>query len=134
MKTAKIALLGAILSLALSTTAFAALDTSCMVTAVDKREDAIISAWDTYAANYKAALETRQTALLAAWTDTNKATRRAAVRNAWRNFRKSRRATWRTRRSAILSAWRQFKTDRIACGAQSADESGTQSEDLNVQQ
>lgn len=132
MKTAKVTLLGAMLSLILVTPVSAALDLPCMVTAVDKRDTAVIAAWDTFSTSYKAALVARRDALKTAWNDTNKNTRRASVRNAWKAFRNTKKSTWRTRRSAIGAAWRQFNADRRACGAQAADESGTQAQDLNI--
>jgi hypothetical protein len=116
----------------LAAPASAALDLSCMVSAVEKRDNAIIAAWDTFSTTHKTALETRRDALKTAWADSNKATRRAAVRNAWRTFRNSKKNAWRTRKSAIRSAWRTFNAERKACGAQAADESGTQATDLTI--
>lgn len=133
MKTAKMSLVGAVLALLLVTPASAAVvNNSCMVTAVDTRDNAVITAWHNFSTTYNTALETRRDALKAAWGDANKNTRRASVRSAWRTFRNSKKSAWRTRKSAIRTAWRQFTTNRKACGAQSADESGTQAQDLNI--
>jgi len=126
-----------ILSLALAvllvSPAWAAPDTACMVTAVEKRDNAVISAWDTFSATIKSALETRRDSLKAAWTDANQSTRRASIKQTWRTYRNSRKSAWRTRRSAIFSAWRTFKAERNACGAAAADEVGTQAIDLSVE-
>jgi hypothetical protein len=60
-----------------------------MKTAVEKRENSLISAYTTYTDKVKTARETRKSALLNAWTIENWKERRAAINQAWINYRKS---------------------------------------------
>lgn len=142
MKTFKVTLASTILGLLLAmpvsavtyrTVQGAAVDLNCMVSAVEKRDNGIIVAWDTFSASMRSALETRRDALKAAWADSNQRTRRSSIKNAWKAFRSSRKNAWRTRRSAVFSAWKTFKAERRACGAVAADETGTQAVDLSVE-
>ena len=132
-KIIKTSALSLALAVLLVSPAFAAVDTACMITAVEKRDNAVITAWDTFSTTYKTALETRRDALKTAWADTNRNTRKASIRNAWKAFRNSKKSAWRTRKASIRSAWRQFKSERQTCGATAADESGTQAIDTSVE-
>ena len=88
---------------------------ACVQTAVDKREAAVGTAYDTYTTSIKTALATRKTALHNAWGVSEAKTRRLAIRDAWSAFRKSHkdaRAAWHTARR---SAWKTFETERRAC-------------------
>ena len=57
-----------------------AVDLTKMQTAIDTRDTSILLAWDTYSDVVKGALEARKTALKAAWTLTDKTTRRTAIK------------------------------------------------------
>ena len=92
------------------------LDIACMQNAVEKRDNAVISALDGYHATVRAALVARRDALKAAWAVTDPDARAKAINSAWDAFR----GTWRnaahTLNAARKSAWDQFNTDRKACG------------------
>jgi peptidoglycan hydrolase-like protein with peptidoglycan-binding domain len=64
-------------------------DIACMRTAVEKRENALISAYDTYTAKIKAAREAKKTALLAAWNIQDAKERHTAIKQAWKTFQES---------------------------------------------
>ncbi len=93
------------------------LDPACVKTAVEKRENAIQAAWDTFSTSIKSALQIRKTELLAAWDITDKAQRRATIQAAWEKFRESRIAARKALDQARTTAWQQFRKDRAACGS-----------------
>lgn len=97
-------------------------DLACMQTAVEKRDNAIISALDSYSSSVKTALQTRRDALKAAWGITDKKLRRRAIRAAWDSFR----GTWRNAakglRAAKRDAWAQFNKDQRTCNGNAGDE------------
>ncbi len=99
-------------------------DSACMQGAIEKRDSAIISAVDAYAAAVKAALQTRKDALKAAWAITDNARRNAALKAAWAAFN----GTWKNARQALneqrKAAWSAFKADAKACKQPGADASG----------
>lgn len=79
----------------------AKVDATCMQTAVDTREDAIISAWDAYATTMKTGLSTRKTALHDAWGLTDLKAQRTAIAAAWK--------AWKT---TSVGAHKELKADR----------------------
>ncbi len=95
----------------------ATLDLTCMKSAVEKRENAIIAAWDKFSGAVKSALEMRKSELLAAWDIQDKTQRRAAIQAAWTKFRTSRISATQTLRQERLESWKQFRIDRAACGS-----------------
>ncbi len=83
---------------------------TCMQTAVDVREDAIIDAFTTFNDDVSEALTARKTALHTAWGLTERTARNTAIKSAW--------ATWKTMHKSALkdlkedrkAAWDTFKT------------------------
>lgn len=110
----------------------AALDTACVVTAVEKRDNAIISAWDTYSAQAKTALETRRDSLKTAWGDANKATRKASLRRAWRTYKSTIRTARRELKASRVRAWNTFKSEVRTCGGATSDEGNTSSDEATM--
>jgi len=99
----------------------ATVDLTCMQNAVEKRDSAIITAWDKYSASVKSALETRKSALKSAWTITEKTERISAIKTAWNNYKsaiKTTRQTWMKERKATWQAW---KTDAKTCKGNAED-------------
>ncbi|TAL20454.1 hypothetical protein EPN90_00995 [Patescibacteria group bacterium] len=96
------------------------LDLACVQSAVEKRDNAIIAAVDTYSTHVKTALTTRRDALKAAWGMADRVERRKAIRAAWDAFR----GTWRKEKRALTdarrAAWKQFRADAKACKATGA--------------
>lgn len=93
------------------------LDLACMQSAVEKRDNAIIAAFDAYSASVKTALTTRRDALKAAWGLTDRIQRRDAINAAWKAHRKARNDAFRTLRDARRAAWKQFRADAKTCKA-----------------
>lgn len=92
-------------------------DIACMKTAVEKRENALLSAYDTYAGKLKTAHETRKTDLLAGWSIQDPKERQAAIKAAWEKYRQSiKTATieWNQSRKSI---WAQNAQDAKNCKA-----------------
>lgn len=102
-------------------------DAVCMQTAVVTRDTAVIAAVNAQSASWVNALEVRRDALKAAWAMTDATARKTAVRDAWKNYRNSRKEIREKFRSDRNAAWTQFKTDAKACrgsdeGAEKDDE------------
>ena len=93
------------------------LDIACIKTAVEKRENAIQSAWDKFSVSIKSALEMRKGELIAAWDITDKVQRRNAINAAWMKFKNSRISARKTLNEERRAIWKQFKTDRRLCGS-----------------
>lgn len=97
-------------------------DLACMQTAVETRDNAIVSALDIYASGVKTALQTRRDALKAAWGIMDKKQRRSALRAAWDAFN----GTWKNAakglRIAKRNAWTQFNKDQRTCNGNAGDE------------
>ncbi|MGC9049109.1 MAG: peptidoglycan-binding domain-containing protein [Patescibacteria group bacterium] len=96
-------------------------DIACMKTAVEKRENALLSAYDVYSDKLKTARETRKTDLLAAWSIQDPKERYMAIQAAWDKFRKSiKTATveWNQSRKTI---WVQFARDAKNCRASAVE-------------
>lgn len=96
-------------------------DIACMKTAVEKRENALLSAYDTYAGKLRTARETRKTDLLAGWSIQDPKERQTAIKTAWDKYRQSvRTATieWNQSRKTI---WIQFAQDAKNCKASAVE-------------
>ncbi|MCR4274716.1 MAG: hypothetical protein NUW02_01550 [Candidatus Campbellbacteria bacterium] len=100
-------------------------DLTCMQTAVEKRENTIITAWDTLHTTATTALKARRDALVEAWKIEDRKERNAAIKAAWKSFKDAKKGMWRTWNSARKSAWKTFKTDAKACRA---TDTGSESE------
>lgn len=99
---------------------------SCMQAATDKRDNAIIAGLDVYYPAAKTALQTRQAALKAAWTQTDTKTRRAATKTAWDTYKNSVKSARATMKAAHKAAWTAFETDRKACNPKATkDDNGS---------
>jgi hypothetical protein len=110
-----------LIAFAETTNAKKTVDLTCMQSAVEKRDGAIITAWDKYTASVKSALETRKSALKSAWTITEKTERISAIKTAWNNYKssiKTTRQTWMKERKAT---WQTWKTDAKACAGNAED-------------
>lgn len=108
---------------------------ACMQTAVTKRDNAIISAFDAFSASAKTALTARRDALNAAWGIANRKERKAAIKKAWDDFKNATKTARRTLNQARETAWRQFKTDALACknqGVPTSDDIGSKSYENNL--
>lgn len=97
-------------------------DLACVQTAVEKRDNAIISAVDTYASAVKTVLQTRRDALKAAWSIADKKQRRSALRAAWDAFQGTSKNVTKGLRSAKRDAWMQFNKDQRLCNGNAGDE------------
>lgn len=98
-------------------------DLICMQTAVEKRDNAIIAAWDNLSSSMKTALQTRRDALKSAWGISIKKDRNKAIRSAWTNFKLARRIARRNFLAARRTAWDQFGIGIKNCHVTSNPES-----------
>lgn len=95
-------------------------DLACVQTAVEKRENAIISAFDTQSSVVKTALSARKDALKAAWAITDQKERHVAIKKAWSDFTVTAKKAKTQLRKDRDSAWETFRQDIKACKATNA--------------
>ena len=97
------------------------IDTACVQSAIDKRDTAVIAAFDVFHTTVVSALQTRRDALKAAWGMADKAQRNAASKAAWSAYSTSLKAARKALVQSRHAAWNQFRTDRKTCNAPAAD-------------
>jgi hypothetical protein len=106
-------------------------DTSCIVSAVQKRDDAVIGSVSTYSTAVIEALGTRRDALKSAWSLQDSAKRKQAIKAAWSTFD----GTWKkastAMRQARKDAWSTFKADLKSCKQPMLETTG-ESRDLGL--
>jgi len=90
---------------------------ACMKNAVEKREDALKTARETYFNKISQAYDERKTSLLNAWAIQNHKERQKKIHEAWNNFRKSVKSAKEEYRKAHNQAWKTFVQDRKNCGS-----------------
>lgn len=90
-------------------------DPVCIQNAIEKRDTAVIAAFDKFSSTIKSALGVRKDALKAAWAKPTAKERRAAVKAAWDAYKKSTREAVAAAKKERKAAWDQFRKDRIAC-------------------
>ena len=105
-------------------------DISCMRTIVSQRETTIQSSFDVFYSSVKSSLQTRQSALLTAWSIADKKQRHTAIRDAWSKFSESKKSASQIFKQAKLAAWKQFKADRKNCRVTGPEEN--QGVDINI--
>lgn len=106
------------LSLAVVVPTFAAtvttttsIDLACVRNAVEKRENAVLSANDSLYNSTRAALTKRKGALMTAWNITDGKARRAERKTAWDTFKNEKSEATKKYRENIDAAWGQFHKD-----------------------
>lgn len=99
-------------------------DPVCIQTAVEKRDNAIIAATDTFSAAAKTALTTRRDALKAAWALTDRTARRTALKAAGKAYRETLSKARKDLNAAKRAAWKQWGTDLKACKGTPNDDPG----------
>jgi hypothetical protein len=92
-------------------------DLVCMKNAVEKRENALKTARETYFNKVMQAYEARKTALLDAWTIQNNKERQKKIHEAWKNFRESVRSAWLEYKKEHNQIWKSFVQERKNCKA-----------------
>lgn len=88
---------------------------TCMQNAVDVRDTSLLTAFDTYYASVKSALQARRAALMAAWAIQSKQERRAAITTAWNIYKTAWKNAQRALNTARNAAWHKFQDDKTAC-------------------
>lgn len=105
-----------------TSTALTAAVASCMQAAIDARDTAVIAGLDAYYSAAKTAIQTRQTALKAAWAQTDQKTRREATKSAWDAYAKSVKSARIAMKTAHKATWSKFEGDRKACSPKAASD------------
>lgn len=108
-------------------------DITCIKNAIEKRDNAVISALNIFNSSVSLALAARKDALKAAWDLTDKAQRKEALKTAWENYKKSLKDARTILREAKKTTWKQFYTDRKACGKTiSTEDNSAEGADANI--
>jgi hypothetical protein len=89
----------------------------CMKTAVEKRESALLSAYDVYAGKLRTVREIKKTDLLAAWSIQDPKERQAAIKAAWDKHRQSVKAVTKEWNQSRKTIWVQFAQEAKICNA-----------------
>ena len=85
-------------------------DLTCMQTAVDARESALITAFTTYQTSTNEGLQVRKTALNVAWGLTDKTARVKAITDARKTWQENQVKAMKILKIQRKSAWETFKT------------------------
>ncbi|MBI2097097.1 MAG: peptidoglycan-binding protein [Candidatus Sungbacteria bacterium] len=96
-------------------------DIACMKTVVEKRENALLSAYDIYAGKIRAARETRKIDLLAAWSIQDPKERHTAIKAAWDKYSQGTKTAtieWNQSRKTI---WAQSYQEAKNCRASAVE-------------
>ena len=96
-------------------------DIVCMKTEVEKRENALLSAYDTHAGKLKIARETRKTDFLAAWSIQDPKARHTALKTAWEKYRQSVKTAANEWNISRKTTWTQFAQQAKSCKATAAE-------------
>lgn len=83
---------------------------TCMQTAVDTREEAIVKSFTNFTTDISEALTDRKDALHDAWGITDKSSRNTAVKKAWTDWKTAKKEAHTDLKAARKSAWETFKT------------------------
>ncbi len=102
---------------------------ACIQTAVETRDTAIITAFDTYAVAVKAALTTRKDALKAGWALAIAKERRTAIMSAWKAYKTALQTARGALKASKKLAWDGFKTASKACKPTKTQDNTNQSVD-----
>jgi hypothetical protein len=92
------------------------INVTCVQTALDKRENSIMTAHDAFNTAIKNALSTRLTSLKASYTEPTQTLRKTKRQQATTAFKTATQAAHTNMRTARVSAWNTFNTDMKACG------------------
>lgn len=105
---------------------------ACIQAAIDKRDTAVISAYDTLHTSIVAALNTRKEALKSAWAKTERIERRTALKNAWAAYHASRRSAQQAWRASRRTVWQTFRTEAKACSPTTTFDASNEASDITL--
>lgn len=92
-------------------------DIQCIKAAVEKRENALLEAWNNYVSTTTAVRQTRKSDLLAAWSIEDPKQRNSAIKSAWEKYResiKNAHIEWLKARNTV---WVQYVKEAQNCKA-----------------
>ncbi len=92
-----------------STTPSTSVDVSCVQTAIETRETAILSGWGDFNTAIVTALGERKTALKAAWGLTDKTAQKSGVATAWKEWKADKKTAHVELKKDRKAAWDAFK-------------------------
>lgn len=90
-------------------------DATCIMNAVEKRDNAIITAWDKEAAAIKKVLTDRRDAIKSAFAQTDKKKGNAIITKAWKNYTTAVQKAKKEFNTSKLRVWKQYHIDRKPC-------------------
>jgi hypothetical protein len=105
---------------------------TCIQLALEKRENALISAHDIFNTAVKTALTNRLSALKDSWAQTDKKLKVDKRVAAYKNFRNEVTTANNTLRNTKNSAWKNYQADAKACGVKGTGESPSTFNTINM--
>lgn len=96
-------------------------DIACMKIEVEKRENALLSAYDAYTSKLKTAREIRKTDLLAAWSIQDPKERHTAIKTVWETYRNNVKTATTEWNQSRKTTWTQFSQDAKNCKASAVE-------------
>lgn len=91
------------------------IDSACIIKAVEKREAAILKAYDEMSGKISSALSTRSKALLASWGQADRTARVTSRNAAWKDFKDAARGAKELHKTTVRGAWSAYKADAANC-------------------
>lgn len=98
---------------------------TCIQNALDKRENSLITAHDTYNTAVKTAITNRLTSLKSAWAQTDKKAKVERRVAAYKAFRTEMQTATTALRNTKNTSWKNFQSDARACGVKATGESAS---------
>jgi|GEM_PF-5413569 len=102
-----------------------AVNMTCIQTAIDKRDSAILDAFDLYHDEIVAVIKVRTVALTEAWSLSDRKARKEALKIAWYEYKTNHMKAVNTWRTTKRSAWNLFYSGRRLCGPAALTEDTT---------
>ena len=99
---------------------------SCVQASIEKREQSLIAAHQTFNTSIVQALTARSENLKNAWAKGDTKERRAAIKLAHSNFKSTQSGAHQAMRVARTSSWNAYESEMRACGVSNTGESPSQ--------
>lgn len=103
-------------------------DISCVSLAVSAREDAIMTAWNSFNEEITSILTERKSNLVTAWSITDSKERRAEIKKIWNSSKKDKKVAGTELKKTKKSTWAEYKKAAKDCGGSVGEDASGESE------
>lgn len=115
-----------------TTTPSTGTEANCMTIALEKRENALITANDTYSEAVKLALQTRLNNLKSSWAQSDRKIRIEKRLAAYKTFKNDLQAANNVLRNSKSAIWKTYQNDAKVCGIKGTGEAPTTIPNWNI--